>query len=590
MYFLSFFGAYDFLARNSLIVIVAAVGVYIMLNAGLFAVPQVGFMSIGAYASALLSVKSHQDLAVTLIASTAAGAIVGLVLGVILARLNGVYLAIATIGFSEMVRVVIQNLHVTGGPTGLVGIEQSLNDIEIVLVLAGVMLLITGVNRTRYGKAMTAMREDTLMAAHQGINVRMSRIALFVASGAISALAGGMQVHLTGFVEPSGFSFDLLVTLLTATIVGGMANVCGPLIGGAVVMTLSQLLLRFQDYRQVVNGALMILIIAFAAKGLVPLANSFGEYVYRSADRAWRSRKASAAVVSAAESVLAKAEEDQAAALRPAPRAAPVSAAASDHDDELILKVDGLSKSFGGVRAVRDLSLELGRGQIFGIIGPNGSGKTSLLNLLSGVYTPDAGTGAIQGSPMNGLWGRPERLTKAGISRTFQNIRLIDDATVQENVRLGAFLGDEGERRRPWSRRPAAVDAEDTVLSQVDYAIDMVGIADVVTNVVGDLPYGLKRKVEIARALARRPVLLLLDEPTAGMTPTERDEIFELIQVIRAGGTTVVVIEHDVSSITKHCDQVAVLNFGQIIALGEPAEIIGQEAVIDAYIGRTART
>ena len=269
--FLSGFGAYSFLVRDSLVLVLVSISIYVMLNAGLFAVPQIGFMSIGAYTSAILSIQLHLSLYVALLAGAAAGAACGLLLGTVLARLDGVYLAIATIAFTEMLRVTIQNLHITGGPVGLVGIDRSLNDLHIVGVLVLVIAILALIGRSRFGSAMSAMRADQLMAAHQGVNIRAFRVVLFTVSGLLAGLAGGMEVHLTGYVEPSGYSFELLVTLLTAAIVGGMTSISGPLVGSVVVFGLAQALLSLEGYATLVNGVLIILIIAFLPSGLVPM-------------------------------------------------------------------------------------------------------------------------------------------------------------------------------------------------------------------------------------------------------------------------------------------------------------------------------
>lgn len=552
MSFLDLFGVYGFLVRDSLVLVLVGLSIYVMFNAGLFAVPQIGFMAVGAYTAAILSNDVGVPLLVTLPASLLAGAVCGLILGAVLARLNGVYLAIATIGFSEMVRVTLRNLDITGGPVGLAGIDRSLNDLVVVciplLVVIGLLLL----NRTRHGGAFTAMREDSLMAAHQGMNVRRYRGLLFVASGALAGLAGGMQVHLNGFVEPGGFSFQLLVLLLTAVIIGGMTRVLGPLLGALVVFGLGEALRDFASYRNMVNGALIVAVVAFAPEGVSAPLQLWARKVWAR---------------------LRPARVSSHVADRPVLVAATRRGDAASVADGPLLEVRGLAKHFGGVTALDGVDLTVQRGEIFGLIGPNGSGKTTLLNLLSGVYVPDQGTGTFDGRPLESIWGRPEALTKTGLARTFQNIRLVDSHSVAENVRMGAYLE---ERKAP-------------VGELVDAALRRVGLTGFTDATVGSLPYGLRRKVEIARALVRGPDLLLLDEPTAGMSPAERDEIFDLVQAIRADGVSVLVVEHDIGSMTRHCDRVCVLNFGKQIATGSPADVLAEEAVIDAYIGRTVR-
>ncbi|WP_257016289.1 ATP-binding cassette domain-containing protein [Rhodococcus sp. ACS1] len=584
MNFFSNFGAYDFLIRDSLVLILVGASIYILFNAGYFAVPQIGFMAIGAYTSALVSKDLDFPLLLSLISAVIMGAVFGGVLGVVLARLNGVYLAIATVGFSEMIRVTLRNLEFTGGPTGIVGVDRSLTDLHIIVILVAAFGILALVANTRHGRAMTAIREDSLMAAHQGISTGKYRFALFVGSGSLAGLAGGMQVHVTGFVEPSAFSFDLLSDILAATVVGGITVVAGPIVGGALLFGLAEGLRDLQEYRHLINGALIVIIVAFVPSGLyllvkngvVDMARRLGLVTSRWSD-------------SVDDEALARFETRSHPEI---PTVSPSDLPTPDSKGPPILSVSGLAKSFGGVKAVRGVDFAVKRGEILGIIGPNGSGKTTVLNLLSGVYIPDSGHGTLLAADLDELWGKPSLVMRAGLSRTFQNIRLIDGASVAANVRIGAYRGDaDGDlltRLGLGVLRPT-VAASGRSDDAVERAMARVGITDVADLDVNFLPYGLKRKVEIARALVAQPEVLLLDEPTAGMSPTERDEIFDLVQSIRAEGTSVVVVEHDVGSMTKHCDRLVVLNFGQVLAIGPAADVIKEEAVIDAYIGRVTR-
>lgn len=570
MRILDVFGVYDFLVRDSLILVVVGLSVYVLFNAGLFGVPQIGLMAVGAYTAALLATELDMPLFVTLVGGAAAGATAGLLLGLALARLNGVYLAIATIGFAEMVRVTARNLDITGGPVGLVGIPRSINDVHIVGVVIAAGLGLTLLNRTRHGGAMAAMREDALMAAHQGINTRVYRTALFVLSGLLAGLAGAMNVHLTGFIEPAAFSFDRLTDVLAATIVGGMTAVAGPFVGALVVFGLAEALRDLGIWRHVANGVLIVLIVAYTPAGV---SSHIGAAARAIATRVGRFRTSG--------------EHGGGPVARPARVAstgpssdAPTGGVASSPDTGPLLRLTGMSKTFGGVVAADDVSIDVLAGEVFGLIGPNGSGKTTLLNLLSGVYRPDAGGGWLDGVDISRFWGHPERLAAIGLARTFQNIRLIDEYTVAENVRIGGYLPPIAQR--------ATDGAASSIEDRVHAAMARVGVEDLATTRVDSLPYGLKRKVEIARALMPDPRILLLDEPTAGMSPREREEIFDLVQDIRAQGASVIVVEHDVASMTKHCDRVAVLNFGRVLAVGPAGEVTRRKEVIDAYIGRAS--
>lgn len=572
---LGVFAQYDFLVRDSLILVIVALGVYVLLNAGIFAVPQVGLMAVGAYTAAVLSTRYDTNFYLTTAAGMLAAGFVGLVLGGVLMRLDGIYLAIATIGFSEIVRVTIRNLDWTGGPQGLVGVERATNDVHILATLAIAIVILYRLTRTRFGLAIEAIREDPLAASHQGINVHRYRLLLFGMTGLLCGIGGALHAHFTGFVEPSVYGFDTLITLLAATILGGMMSPLGPLVGGAIVFGVPEVLSVFGEYRRLFNGAVIVLVIAFAPDGVVGLV--------RQGWRRWGPKGK-------------RAEPDarQSAGSAPPPGSPPAPAAPAAPvpvlpGDTPVLTLTSLCMSFGGIRALHEVTLDLRQGEMLGLIGPNGSGKTTLINVLSGVYVPQAGGIAFQGSSLNGARGRPERVASAGISRTFQGIRLIKGRTVKENIRLGAYLQQRSGLVPSLLSLPGFRREGHKIDQEVARLIDELEIGDLADREVGALPYGPQRKVEIARALIANPQVLLVDEPTAGMAPNERHDIFRLLSQVRSKGITVVVVEHDVDAIVGHCDRVAVLNFGQVIAVGKPTDVMREEAVINAYIGRRAR-
>lgn len=595
--FIDVFGAFDFLVRESLILLLVAFSVYLLLRAGMFAVPQVGFMAVGGYTAAILSSNYDIAMVLRLPAAGIAGALVGLALGLMLARLDGIYLAIATIGFSEIVRIVARNLEITGGAPGLSGLDRSLPDVLIVALVIAVAVALWRLQRTRFGLAMTVIREDPLTAAHQGVNLRRYRAALFAGSGLIAGVAGALHIHLRGFIEPGLFSFDLLVTLLTATVVGGMNTVWGPVIGGVVIFSLPEVLRGVEEFRNLVNGALLVLVMAFAPSGLVEVPGRLGRRL-RPASAAAPGRPTPAAVSAdidpeVAQTVLWLARDPSGTAASGNGTAATgpgTATTGSGEEAQAVLEVGDLSKRFGGLVALSDVELTVWSGEVLGVIGPNGSGKTTLLNMLSGVYTPDSGSGHVLGQPLERSWGRPEQLAQAGVARTFQTIRLLEGRTVRENVTAGAHLRQHTSVASALLGLAANGREVAAVHQRVEAALELVGLDDLVDVEADTLPYGLQRRVEIARALVHGPGLLLLDEPTAGMTPAERDDIFALIGTVQTLGVGVIVVEHDVQSMTDNCDRIAVLDFGVVIAQGDPTTVIREEAVVDAYIGRRARS
>jgi ABC-type branched-subunit amino acid transport system ATPase component len=249
-----------------------------------------------------------------------------------------------------------------------------------------------------------------------------------------------------------------------------------------------------------------------------------------------------------------------------------------------LLAVDGLTRHFGGVRALQDVSLAVRPGDIFGLIGPNGAGKTTLLNLLSGFLRPTAGTIAFQGRRVDGH--PPERIARLGMRRTFQNVRLFGGMTLRENVLVGQHsLRRLGLPQRLWLS-PAERRESEAVRARADALLERVGLRGLADRRADGLAYGQRRRLEIARALAGQPTLLLLDEPVAGVGGGEVDEIAWLLRQLVAEGQTIVLIEHNVRFVMGLCDRVAVLNFGRAIAEGTPAEVAADEGVIEAYLGR----
>lgn len=539
--FLSVFGVYDFAVRDALVLILVALAIYVLLSAGIFAVPQVGLMAIGAYASAILSVDKHVPVALAIPIAALLSGVVGVLLATLVARLNGIYLAIASIAFSEVVRVAVLNVPLTGGPLGKVGIAREVTDLwicsAVLLALVGLLAL----HRSRSGLAISAMRVDTLMAQHQGINVVRVRTGLFGLSGLLSGAAGALQAHSAGFIDPGQFSFDLLTKLLAVVVIGGMTFVAGAFVGAVVIFGLPFTLEGFAEYQVLVNGLIIVLVVAFAPGGLLGVLTRAG----------------------------ARLRHSEGAGESGAPMVSSLPGTPTEIGP-IALQAEDVRVTFGGVHAIDGVGLSVRRGEVLGVIGPNGSGKTTLINALSGAYTPSTGTGTVDGAPLKRLWGRPHLLARVGIARTFQTIRLMDDKSVSANVALG--FPPQTSHRSEATRE----------------LLERMGLSRISGAMAGELPYGVRRQVEIARALARRPRVLLLDEPTAGMSPSEREGVFTAVDAARRDGLAVILVEHDVAMMRRFCDRLMVLNFGRVLAEGTPDDVLDTKEVIDAYIGSGA--
>jgi branched-chain amino acid transport system permease protein len=449
------------------------------------------------------------------------------------------------------------------------------------LAQLGVLLLARLYRSSRTGMRLQASREDPVAAAASGVNVRMERLGSWVLSAAVMGAGGALWAQSYLAFGPDAFYFDITFALLAMLVIGGRASVTGAVAGAALITIATDMLTRVEQgvswgaFRiPAVPGLvrfsialLIILALVFRPQGL------FGRWelddVVRRIRARLRERRAGRAVAAAepVEAVEGEMAASAAASAPPAGRAAEGSPARPPEVEgtpATILSAEKISKSFEGLHALSEVSLVVGQGNVLGLIGPNGSGKTTLLNVLSGIFPPDGGRVRFLGRDVGGA--TPHHIARAGISRTFQNIRLFHELTVREHIEVAAV-------------DPGGSDTRDVV--------SWLGLRPVLEELGGNLSYGVQRRVEIARAAVRRPSLLLLDEPAAGMNEAESDELLRDILAIRDRlGCSVVVVDHDLRLIMQLCERIHVLNEGRTVAEGAPQEIATDPAVVEAYLGR----
>lgn len=530
---------------------VAALGLVVVLGyAGQISLAQASFFGVGSYAAALGTTKYHLDFWLAALIGIVLAAALGGILGVVSLKVGGHYLAMVTITFQLVFSLFLVNqLSFTGGPNGVTGIVRPnlgaivLRSSQSYLVFCIVVLCVVGMavwrlSTTRFGRAMRALRENELAAEVIGIPTYAVKVGSFVMSASLGAIGGALFACAFQFISPGDFAFSQSILFLTMVLLGGAQWIAGAVLGAGLVVFLPEWLRFLRTIYLAVYGAALVVFMIAAPGGIWGFLRGTWHRLGAASGRA---------PVSAI------------------PLAFPEGGAPGD----VALEVSGLVKHFGGVRACDGIDLDVRRGEVHALIGPNGSGKTTMLNVISGIYRPTQGSIRLGGRAISGL--RPHQIAKLGVARTFQLIRLLKSETVLENVMVGAQVA-------PGSR---ASDLSGLAMG----ALEFVGMAAYADLPVVSLAYGHQRMVEIARALASGPVIVLLDEPGAGLNQTEKGQLVRLIRRLREESLTVILIEHDLELVRTVSDRLTVLNFGQKIADGRAEEVLQQAAVQAAYLG-----
>jgi len=523
-------------------------------------------------------------------------ALFGVLFGAPTLRLKGDYLAIVTLGFGEIVPIVARNTpYLTNGAMGLNGVSspslfgydfgiKSTPFFYLGLALAALLVFVSiRLKDSRIGRAWLAIREDEIAAEAMGVNRVKLKLLAFATGAGFAGVTGTFYVAKLQTATPEMFTFPVSVMLLVMIVLGGIGSVAGVVLGALLLQLLQSWFLQdltqwihafgnftgiefFQKLDlvqsiELIFGVILVLMMRFRRQGLIP-------------------ERAAVSALSHAQQTVVPARGAIQNALAPLRRRA-------IDPNKALLEIRGLKKSFGGIQAVRGIDLDVMPGSIVGIIGPNGSGKTTFFNLITGLTRPEGGKVLLAGEDVTGL--PPHRIVERGIARTFQNLRLFANMSLMENALVGTHTRTSTGAIGAVLRTPHVRREEEASRARVLEVISIFGnrLMPRIQHLAKTLSYANRRRLEIARALVSEPVLLLLDEPTAGMNPTETLELTDQIRHLRDRGVTVLMIEHKLAVVNEIADKVIVLDYGEKIAEGTPREVHSNKEVLRAYLGRS---
>jgi branched-chain amino acid transport system permease protein len=531
--------------------------------AGQIAIGWVALLTLGAYTTAVLTagtVTSEWNPYLALAVSGVFGAIFGVIVGLPALRLRTFYFAMTTLGFATIVtQVALAWKSVTGGGIGTPGpvfpwpFAPGWGFYYFCLILAALATWMTAnIAKSRFGRALVAIRDAEVAAEASGIAKPALLMSVFLFSGALAGVAGGLFSSLQSYITPDAFTFDLSVLFFIAILIGGRGSIMGPLLGTIILTVLPEFAAPLVAWSTFLYAALLLLIVLIIPGGIADLLD------YKNRRPLERHREI-------------------------VPRPELLARVLDRRSSGEVLSLANVELSFGGVRAIAGLDLEIRPGEVHGLIGPNGSGKTTTLNVISGYYAPEAGEVRVGAALLPAR--APHLRASYRIARTFQTPRLIGGASVLDNVMIGGTIDGEGSFAESLLTLPRHRRDEKRLREAAMLALAVVGLDQLAAVRADRLQHGELRFMEIARALMLRPACLMLDEPAAGLSADEIRRLGALIVAISREGTAVLLVEHHADLIFDICDRVTVLNLGKVLAAGTPAEIRSHREVVSAYLG-----